>query len=98
MRYRLGIDVGGTFTDACIVDEATGDLRVAKRSTTPNPIDGLLHLLAEEGIPPSEISTIVHGTTVATNALITRTYPRAAMVTTAGFRDVIESRRRTKED
>jgi N-methylhydantoinase A len=97
-KYRLGIDVGGTFTDAWIIDEATGQARVAKQSTTPDPIDGILRLLEEENIQPSEMSLLLHGTTVATNALLTRSFPRAAMVTTAGFRDVIEIRRGTKEN
>jgi N-methylhydantoinase A len=96
--YRLGIDVGGTFTDAWIIDEETGQARVAKQSTTPNPIDGILRLLEEEDIHPSEMSLLLHGTTVATNALLTRSFPRTAMVTTAGFRDVVEIRRGTKEN
>jgi N-methylhydantoinase A len=97
-RYRLGIDVGGTFTDAWIIDETTGRVRVAKQSTTANPIDGILRLLEEQGVHPSEMSLLLHGTTVATNALLTRSFPRTAMVTTAGFRDVIEIRRGTKEN
>jgi N-methylhydantoinase A len=94
----LGIDVGGTFTDAWIIDEATGQVRVAKQSTTRDPIDGILRLLEEEDIHPSEMSLLLHGTTVATNALLTRSFPRTAMVATAGFRDVLEIRRGTKEN
>jgi N-methylhydantoinase A len=97
-RYRLGVDVGGTFTDAWIIDETTGQVRVAKQSTTANPIDGILRLLEEQDIHPSEMSLLLHGTTVATNALLTRSFPRTAMVTTAGFRDVLEIRRGTKEN
>ena len=95
---RVAVDVGGTFTDFCILDERSGLIRVAKTATTRDPIDGLLGGLAEAGVDLADVVLLSHGTTVATNALITRRLPRAAMVCTEGFRDVIEIRRANKED
>lgn len=91
---QVGIDVGGTFTDLFAWDEqATGTNRVrtAKVLTTPNdPVIGFMNALSSAGIDPSEISTIIHGSTIGTNALIERKYPEPALVTTAGFRDTLE--------
>jgi N-methylhydantoinase A len=91
---RVGIDVGGTFTDLFAWDEqATGSARVrtAKVLSTPaDPAIGVMNALAAAGIAPAEIGTIIHGTTIGTNALIERKYPEPALVTTAGFRDTLE--------
>ena len=94
----VAVDVGGTFTDVCVLDQATGALEVAKVSSTPDPIDGVLNGLASSGVSLDAVALFCHGTTVATNALITRRLPAAAMVTTRGFRDVIEIRRGTRAD
>lgn len=98
MSLRIAVDVGGTFTDFCILDEETGAIRVAKTATTPDPIEGLLAGLAQERVKLADVTLFTHGTTVATNALITRRLPRTAMICTEGFRDVIEIRRANKED
>jgi N-methylhydantoinase A len=98
VQLRVAVDIGGTFTDLCILDETTGTLRIAKTATTPDPIDGLLSGLEQSGVDLHDVTLLSHGTTVATNALITRRLPRAAMVCTDGFRDVIEIRRANKED
>jgi N-methylhydantoinase A len=95
---RAAVDVGGTFTDVCVVDEATGAMHVAKVPSTPDPFDGVLDGVRAAGIDLDRVALFSHGTTVATNALITRDFPAAAMVTTRGFRDVIEIRRGTKQD
>src|ERR1043166_1604154 len=95
---RVAVDVGGTFTDICVLDEEEGAVRVAKVPSTADPIDGVPGGIAEAGIDLTQVALFSHGTTVATNALITRRLPPAAMVTTRGFRDVIEIRRGTKED
>jgi N-methylhydantoinase A len=95
---RVAVDVGGTFTDVFVIDEEGEDARVAKVPSTPDPIDGVLSGLREAGVALPDVSFFSHGTTVATNALITRQLPRTAMVTTAGFRDVIEIRRGTRDD
>ncbi len=98
MGLRIAVDIGGTFTDFCILDELTGMMRVAKTASTSDPIEGLFAGLAQEHVDLSDVALLSHGTTVATNALITRRLPRAAMVCTEGFRDVIEIRRANKED
>ncbi len=99
MPIRVAVDVGGTFTDICILDEATSAIRVAKVPSTPSdPMEGVMTGVREAGIDLRDTILFSHGTTVATNALITRRFPPVAMVTTEGFRDVIEIRRGTKED
>jgi N-methylhydantoinase A len=95
---HVAVDVGGTFTDICVLDEETGAVRVAKVPSTADPIEGVLEGIGEAGVRLDECVLFSHGTTVATNALITRRLPPAAMVTTAGFRDIIEIRRGTKDD
>lgn len=95
---HLAVDIGGTFTDICVFDEESGETRVGKVSSTKDPIDAVFDGIEEVGVPLEEIGLFSHGTTVATNALIQRSFPRAAMVTTRGFRDVIEIRRGTKDD
>ena len=95
---RVACDVGGTFTDVCVLDQATGQMRVAKTPTTPDPIDGVLNGIKAGGVDLRDMVLFAHGTTLATNALITRNFPPAIMVTTKGFRDVIEIRRGTRDD
>ena len=97
-NLRVAVDIGGTFTDICVLDERNGAIRVAKTASTPDPIDGFLAGLEQGGVDLRDVALLSHGTTVATNALITRRLPRAAMVCTEGFRDVIEIRRANKED
>jgi len=98
-NQRVAVDVGGTFTDVCIFDETNHDVRVAKVPSTPDdPMIAVMHGVKTAGIDLSDVSLFSHGTTVATNALITRRFPPAAMVTTRGFRDVIEIRDGTKDD
>ncbi len=92
------VDVGGTFTDVCVFERSTGRLRVAKVASTTDPIDAVLSGLAEAEVDLARTALFCHGTTVATNALITRRLPASAMVTTAGFRDVIEIRRSNRAD
>lgn len=93
-RYRTGIDVGGTFTDLVLIDDETGERAVGKILTTPeDPSDavekGLVDLLGRESVESSQLRTIVHGTTLVTNALIERRGARTALLTTEGFRDAI---------
>ncbi|MBO0663116.1 hydantoinase/oxoprolinase family protein [Jiella sp. MQZ9-1] len=97
-NLRVAVDVGGTFTDICIMDEETGRIRIEKTSSTSDPIDGIMTGVGKAGIDLSKVALFSHGTTVATNALITRRLPRTALVSTQGFRDVIEIRRANKED
>jgi N-methylhydantoinase A len=92
-HVRVGIDVGGTFTDAVLVDRA-GVLHIAKVDSTPGDVsDGLLESLsvleARSGLPPAETDFLAHGTTVATNALVQDTLARVGLVTNRGFRDIL---------
>jgi len=92
-----GIDVGGTFTDLIAFDDATGEVRVAKVPTTPdNQAAGVLAALEQAGLALPELDAIIHGTTATTNALLERRLPRVGLITTAGFRDVLELGRRTR--
>ncbi len=99
--FRIGVDIGGTFTDLYALDESNptaAGVRTAKVLSTPEDLSlGVLNALRSAGIQPNEISTIVHGTTVATNALIERKYPEPALITTAGFRDVLEIGRQRRQ-
>src|SRR5438128_6539639 len=95
---RVAVDVGGTLTDICILDEAGGGIEVGKVPSTSDPIDAVVAGVVDAGIDLRDVVVFSHGTTVATNALITRNLPPAAMVTTRHFRDVIEIRRGTKSD
>ena len=98
-NVRVAVDVGGTFTDVCIFDEDTQKMRVTKVPSTPaDPMLAVMNGVARAEIDLADVSLFSHGTTVATNALITRNFPAAAMVTTRGFRDVIEIRDGTKDD
>ena len=98
-NLRVAVDIGGTFTDICIMDETSGKVRVAKTSSTPDdPLQGAMNGLSAAKVDLKDVSLFSHGTTVATNALITRRLPPAAMVCTRGFRDVIEIRRANKEE
>jgi N-methylhydantoinase A len=92
-----GIDVGGTFTDLVLFDPEAGSVRLAKTPTTPaNQAFGVLAALDEAGVPAGEIDLIVHGTTTTTNAVIERRLARTGLITTEGFRDVLELGRRTR--
>jgi N-methylhydantoinase A len=99
--HRVGIDVGGTFTDLFSWDleaQPGQQIREAKVLTTPSdPSVGFMDALRAADIEPSEIGTIVHGTTIATNALITRSFPEPVLITTNGFRDVIEIGRQRRQ-
>jgi N-methylhydantoinase A len=97
-NLRVAVDVGGTFTDICILDEEEGSIAVRKVPSTADPIEAVVDGVVEAGIDLRDVVVFSHGTTVATNALITRNLPPAAMVTTRHFRDVIEIRRGTKQD
>ncbi len=92
-----GVDVGGTFTDLVIFDPASGAVRLAKVPTTlPNQSGGVLAAFAEAGADLSAIDLIVHGTTTTTNAVLERQLAKTGLITTEGFRDVLELGRRTR--
>jgi len=90
-QTRLAIDVGGTFTDVAILDDEGNAARFEKTSTTPDdPARGVITAMEKANVAMSDISYFVHGTTLALNALLTRTGAVVALVTTKGFRDVYE--------
>ena len=92
-----GIDVGGTFTDLILVDEATGEVRIAKVPTTvDNQAWGVLAALDVAGADLASLDAIVHGTTTTTNAMLERKIAKVGLITTRGFRDVLELGRRTR--
>ena len=93
--YRLGCDIGGTFTDFVLLDETTGQLRIAKCLTTPgDPSDAVeegIHAL-ERQVPGfvADLGEVIHGTTLVINAILERKGARTGLITTRGFRDVLE--------
>ena len=98
-KLRVAVDVGGTFTDICIMDEETSEIRIEKTSSTPqNPMIAVMDGMKKAKVDLNNVEMFTHGTTVATNALITKRLPRTIMICTEGFRDVIEIRRANKED
>ena len=95
MAYRLGVDVGGTFTDILLVDEKSGATYRAKTSSTPEDqsigvVRGIEQACGLAGITLDEISDVLHGTTVATNAILEGKGARVGLVTTEGFRQVLQ--------
>ena len=98
-KYRVAVDTGGTFTDVFVFDEDSGKSIVQKVPSTPkNPALGVVNGMERAEIGLQDVTLFSHGTTVGTNALITRDLPLTGMVNTTGFRDVIEIRRSTKQD
>ena len=97
MSKLAGIDVGGTFTDLILVDDITGEVKLAKVPTTvDNQALGVLAAIDSAGADPARLSAIIHGTTTTTNALLERKIARVGLITTRGFRDVLELGRRTR--
>ncbi|NBW55302.1 MAG: hydantoinase/oxoprolinase family protein, partial [Betaproteobacteria bacterium] len=97
MAGIVGIDVGGTFTDLFYSGDANKPHKILKVPSTPqDPSIGLLHALKAAGLEPGELEAILHGTTIATNAVIEKKGARCALVTTIGFRDLLELGRRDR--
>jgi N-methylhydantoinase A len=95
MSYRLGVDVGGTFTDLLLVNESTGGTWSAKVPSTPadqsiGVLNGIARVCERAGIAPQQIDHVMHGTTVATNTVLTGTGARCGLVTTVGYRQVLQ--------
>ena len=103
MAWRIGVDIGGTFTDVVLVDEETGRIGVAKVPTTPRDvtqgvIDGIRQGLTRYRVDPTGVVLLAHATTIVTNALIEKKGAKAGFVATRGFRDVLELRRSSRAD
>ena len=101
--YRLGIDIGGTFTDAVLLDESSGEWQLVKLSSTPDdPSRGFLNvverILRESDAPPEDVAYLVHATTVATNTIIEGKGAKTALIATEGFRDVFEIARQIRPE
>jgi N-methylhydantoinase A len=93
----VGCDVGGTFTDLILYDRSSGGIKYAKVPSTPaNQAEGVLAALTEASVDPRDLAIFIHGTTVTTNALLERKLARCGLITTKGFRDVLELGRRTR--
>jgi len=95
MSYRLGVDVGGTFTDLLLVNEQSGDLHTAKVPSTPEDssigvFNGITKVCSIANIDPSDITSVMHGTTVATNTILTGTGAKVGLITTKGYRQVLQ--------
>ncbi len=95
MSYRLGVDVGGTFTDVLLVNEATGDIHTAKVPSTPDDssigvLQGIDRVCTTAGVDAHEISHVMHGTTVATNTILTGSGAKVGLVTTEGYRQILQ--------
>ena len=95
MSYRLGVDVGGTFTDLLLVDDSNGETYTAKVPSTPEDssigvLDGINRICSQSDIDLSKVSQVMHGTTVATNAVLTRKGAKVGLITTKGYRQVLQ--------
>ena len=103
MTVRIGVDIGGTFTDVTIFDEATQRFSIAKVSSRRGDpaaalIDGVTQGLAAARVDPADVTLLVHGTTIVTNAVLENKLPPTALLTTDGFRDVLEIGRHFRTD
>ncbi|MBL6953558.1 MAG: hydantoinase/oxoprolinase family protein [Alphaproteobacteria bacterium] len=101
MSWRVGVDIGGTFTDVALVDEETGQIGIAKVPTTPRDfgqgvVQALSIALQEHAIAANDVSLLSHATTVVTNAILEGKGAHAMLVSTKGFRDVLELRRSSR--
>ena len=95
MSYRLGVDVGGTFTDLLLINEETGETHTAKVPSTPEDssigvLNGVERICAESGVDPRLVRRVMHGTTVATNAVLTGRGARVGLITTKGYRHTLQ--------
>src|SRR5947209_5209238 len=103
MAWRIGVDIGGTFTDVALVDDTTERIGVAKVPSTPgNLAQGVLAALdaamSRYGVAAADVGLLSHATTVVTNAILEERGARAALITTRGFRDVLELRRSARSN
>src|ERR1700693_1395215 len=95
MTYRVGVDIGGTFTDLCAFNEATNELHTLKVLSTPDRpgsevMEGLRQLEARYGVPPRQVTYFTHGTTVGVNTVIQRKGVKLCLIVTENFVDVLE--------
>jgi len=96
--WRVGVDIGGAFTDAYALNEETGEFRWVKVETTPDIVSGVVEALKKLGIDMGSVRFVFHGQTVVINTIVTRTGARTALITTRGFRDILELQRSNRRD
>jgi N-methylhydantoinase A len=97
--YRVAIDIGGGFTDLFAIEEETGRTLWAKVETTPGKLsDGVLNVFRQSGIAPSECTQLLHGQTLVINTIVQRKGARVGLITTKGFRDILEIQRANRRD
>src|SRR5581483_12362086 len=102
-RFRLAVDVGGTFTDLVLYDSATREISTGKLLTTPHDpsaaiLDGTSRLLARKEVAPADLELFLHATTLVTNTIIERKGAKTGLVMTKGFRDIVEMGTETRYD
>ena len=102
-RVRIGVDVGGTFTDFVLVDDGAGRITTGKRLTTPSDpseaiVAGIAQLLSDADVVAADVHSVVHGTTLVTNTVIQRSGARVGLITTRGFRDSLEMGKEIRYD
>ncbi len=95
MTYRLGVDVGGTFTDLLLINEGSGETWTAKVPSTPEDpalgvLDGIARICDQSRVDPAQIKLVMHGTTVATNAVLTGHGAKVGLVTTEGYEQTLQ--------
>jgi N-methylhydantoinase A len=95
MSYRLGVDVGGTFTDLLLISEESGETFTAKVPSTPEDssigvLNGVARICEESGVDPKKIGRVMHGTTVATNAVLQGKGAKVGLVTTQGYEQTLQ--------
>ena len=95
MSYRLGVDVGGTFTDFLLINESDGSTHTAKVPSTPEDssigvLNGVARICDQSGVNPKDIKLVMHGTTVATNAVLTGNGAKVGLLTTQGYESVLQ--------
>jgi len=103
MAWRIGVDIGGTFTDVAMVDEESGRIDIAKVLTTPHDfsagvLQGLRQGISEQAINPADVALLSHATTVVTNAILQKNGAKVGFLGTRGFRDLLELRRSCRAD
>ena len=95
MSYRLGVDVGGTFTDFLLINESDGSTYTAKVPSTPEDssigvLNGVARVCEQSGVNPKDIKLVMHGTTVATNAVLTGNGAKVGLLTTQGYESILQ--------
>ena len=99
MALRIGVDIGGTFTDLVALDEATGSVVTTKALSTPRELlEGVLRCVDQAGVRLADCRFVIHGTTIGINALLEHKGARTGLITTEGFRDVRSEERRVGKE